>query len=253
MMGVSWLESELLHPFRHGFFARRGGHSSGVCTSLNCGFRLYDSETNVRANRRLVARHIGVEVGNLLVPHQRHTSRVQFLSESSGFEPDNTDGLVTNRKGLAVAVLTADCLPLLLADRENMVIAAVHAGWRGMKAGIIENAVRSMELAGAQRKSTNAVIGPAISQANYEVGAEVVDMFLSAIPDCEGHFRINPRNRFDFDLTGLGLELLKRSGVGCRERMSRCTYDDERNCFSCRRSHHRGESGFGVMISAISM
>ncbi len=165
----------------------------------------------------------------------------------------NTDGLVTSTSGLAIAVLTADCMPLLMADLRNGVVAAVHAGWRGLQAGIVESAISQMELTGARRKDIGAVIGPAISQDNYEVGLEVLDSFEQSIPASEGFFRQNRRGRLDFDLTGLGLELLKRSGIGRYEQIPRCTYGDEKNFFSCRRAFHRGESGFGLMISAIAM
>ena len=204
-------------------------------------------------NRRKVAASIGVSDDQLVLPQQRHTTNVQVVSGTEKHDLCNTDGLVTHTRGLAVAVLTADCMPLLMADRNNGVVAAIHAGWRGLQAGIIESAIRKMELAGARRQDIGAVIGPAISQDNYEVGPEVLKSFVQTIPACEEFFRQNGCSRFDFDLSGLGLELLERSGIGRFERISRCTYGDEKNFFSCRRAYHRGESGFGLMISAISM
>jgi len=162
------------------------------------------------------------------------------------------DAVVTTRPGIAIAVGTADCGPVLLADPEARVIGAAHAGWRGALAGIIESAIAAMERLGARRERIVAVLGPAISQANYEVGAEVAAQFL---PDRENARFLVPSGRDGrslFDLGGYIVSRLERAGVSAAS-LGVCTYADEARFCSFRRATHRGEKDYGRQLSAIML
>ena len=242
-----------LPEIRHGFFTRLGGVSGGLYQSLNCGPGSSDEPSHVAENRTRVVRHLGAAEGNLVTLYQVHGATA--LSVEAPVAAQNrpkADAVVTRTPGLAVGVLTADCAPVLLADPEARVVAAAHAGWRGAAAGIIEAAVAEMERQGAQRGRISVAIGPAISQAAYEVGPDFEAELLTGCPSNEKYFlRINPNARARFNLPGFVEERLAGAGVAQIERQSPCTYENESLFFSFRRSQHRKEADYGRQIAAI--
>lgn len=247
------LTHPLLAPVRHGFFTRRGGASSGLFSGLNCGFGSSDQAEIVAINRGRVATAMGVAASDLLTVHQVHSPDVVVLPEGGdtpALSGRRADGIVTNRKGVAIAVLTADCQPILLADPEAGVIGAVHAGWRGALSGVIEAAVGAMADLGATR--IRAVIGPCISQAAYEVGDEFMAEVLAEDADHHRFFAGGPNGRPMFDLPGFGLMRLREAGVEA-EWTRHCTYADPDRFYSYRRSTHRHEADYGRLISAIAL
>ena len=162
------------------------------------------------------------------------------------------DAVVTRTPGLAVAVLTADCTPVLLADPEARVVAAAHAGWRGAVAGIVESTIAEMERQGARRERIRAAIGPTISQAAYEVGPDFEAELLKGCADNERFFLRNKANaKARFDLPGFVEARLIAAGLAEIERQSPCTYENESIFFSFRRSQHRKEADYGRQIAAI--
>jgi hypothetical protein len=161
--------------------------------------------------------------------------------------------MVTDRPGLALAILTADCMPVLFADAEAGVIGAAHAGWRGALDGILEATLEAMETLGAERENIAAVIGPCISQRAYEVGPEFLDRFLGEDPDSEWYFANGDGDRYLFDLAGYGLARLRDAGVGTAEWTRHCTYSDPDLFYSYRRSVHAAEADYGRLISVIRL
>ena len=154
----------------HGFFLRTGGVSEGIYASLNCGRGSKDARHHIEENRARVASQLGTASALLIGPYQVHSAKAVIVTEA--WKPDEApaaDALVTNARGLAIGVLTADCVPILMADRQAGAIAAVHAGWKGAIGGVIESAMDAMESLGADPARISAAIGPAISQAAYEV------------------------------------------------------------------------------------
>ena len=250
-MTLNCLTSSKLEPFQHGFFTRQGGYSKGDYSGLNCGLRSQDSPENIRANRNLVAQSFGIEPQNLFTPYQVHSATVKILDHPLPDGQVRVDGLVTKSKTIALGVLTADCQPILFADREMEIVAAAHAGWQGSLAGIVENTLAAMIELGARRERIQAVIGPAISQENYEVGGEFRDEFLHKDPDSQPYFDKNSMGRWIFDLPAYGMMCLSRAGVQNAECMAQCTYGDPVRYFSYRRNHHHGRSTTGLMISVI--
>lgn len=234
---------------RHGFFTRQGGASSGVFQGLNCGNGSSDQADIVRINRARVADAMGVDPEALHTVQQVHSDRVAVIEPGSA--PVEADAMVTAAPGIALGILTADCMPILFADPDAGVVAATHAGWKGALAGVIANTIDAMERLGADRTRINAAIGPSISQANYEVGPEMLDDFAMDEPDAPRFFAQGQGDRLHFDLPGYGLHALRQAGVGGAEWIRHCTYHDANRFFSYRRATHAREADYGRLISVI--
>ncbi len=239
-------------PFRHGFFTRKGGASSGVYAGLNCGTGSGDQAEIVAINRARVAEAMGVPLSALATVHQIHSADVVTVTGPLALRPE-ADALVTATPGLALAVLTADCQPVLFADAKSGVIGAAHAGWRGARDGVLEATVAAMESLGARRADIAAVIGPTISQAAYEVGTEFLENFLSDDPENARFFANGEGGRYLFDLPSYGLHRLRAAGVGHAEWTRHCTYRDPDRFYSYRRTTHAAEADYGRLISAIRL
>ena len=247
------LTHPLLDPVRHGFFTRRGGASSGLFAGLNCGRGSSDQGEIVAINRARVAEAMGVAPGALLTVYQTHSADVVVVgpgADLAALGKTQADAIVTDQPGIAIAVLTADCQPILLADAQAGVIGAVHAGWRGALAGVIESAVGAMADLGATR--IRAVIGPTISQRAYEVSEEFMEEFLADDPGHHRFFAGGPNGRPMFDLPSYGLMRLREAGVEA-EWIGHCTYSDPERFFSYRRTTHQNEPDYGRLISAIAL
>ena len=251
-MTLEIITSPSLAPFRHGFFTRKGGASSGVFLGLNCGAGSSDQADMVAINRTRVAAAMGVSVADLMSVHQVHSADVLVVTAAPA-KPVRADAMVTHTPGLALAILTADCQPVLFADRQAGVIGAAHAGWRGALDGVLEATVEAMERLGAQRARVSAVIGPCISQRAYQVGPEFIDRFLADDPANSRFFVNGSADRLQFDLAGFGLHRLRRAGVGAAEWTGDCTYADPQRFYSYRRSVHAGEADYGRLISVIRL
>lgn len=236
---------------RHGFFTRDGGVSGAPYVSLNCGAGSRDRPEAVSENRARVARHLGAEA--LVTPYQVHSPDVVVAEAPWTRETaPKADGVVTRKPGLAVAVLTADCTPVLFADPAAGVVGAAHAGWRGALSGVLEATVVAMERLGADRARIRAAVGPTISGPNYEVGPEFEAEFLAADSGAARFFtRRESTARPRFDLPAFARDRLARAGVKTIEDVGLCTYAEDKLFFSYRRAQHRAEPDYGRQISAI--
>lgn len=259
-MTLDIITSDLLAPVRHGFFGRAGGASSGVFQGLNCGTGSSDQAEAVTINRARVAHAMAVVPGALVGVHQVHSADVVTVSGPNaglgaglGAGRPRADGLVTAVPGLALAVLTADCQPVLLADAQAGVIGAAHAGWRGALSGVLEATVAAMAALGARPGRIAAVIGPTISQRAYEVGPEFMANVLAEDPGAERFFAGGTGDRMQFDLPGYGLNRLRAAGVGAAEWTRHCTCSDPARFFSYRRSVQQREADYGRLISVIRL
>ncbi|MFO0996393.1 MAG: peptidoglycan editing factor PgeF [Alphaproteobacteria bacterium] len=244
-----------LERIRHGFFTRAGGVSDGLYDSLNCGFGSRDRRDSVAANRARVAAAVGGEPTSLVTGYQTHSVAVAHVE--APWEPGaapQVDGLVTDRPGIVLGVLTADCAPILFADARAGVIATAHAGWRGALAGVIEETVKAMVELGARRRDIAAAIGPCIAFESYEVGPEFPAPFIAESPDNERFFRPAERaGHFMFDLSRYAADRLVRLDLGTVDRLARDTCAEEAMFFSYRRSCLKGEADFGRGLSAIAL
>ena len=250
-MSLGYLTSDLVSPVRHGFFTRRGGASSGVFAALNCALSSSDQGDAVRINRARVASAMGVAPEGLATVPQVHSADV-LVVEHGGAADSPADSMITRVPGVALGILTADCMPILLADDEGGVVGAAHAGWKGALGGVIENTVEAMVNLGAERSRIRAAIGPAISQAAYEVGPEMLEDFMIEDPEASRFFAQGKGDRLMFDLPGFGLSRLRAAGVEA-EWIGRCTYREPEAFFSYRRSTHRLEADYGRLISVVRL
>ncbi len=246
------ITSEALLPTRHGFFTRKGGASSGIFHGLNCGPGSTDLSEAVDINRARVAAYMDVQPNHLQTVHQVHSPDVVTLTEPLIIRPQ-ADAMVTAVPGLALGILTADCQPVLFSDPDAGVIGAAHAGWRGVKDGVLEATLDAMEALGADRANITAVIGPCISQAAYEVGPEFVESFIDDNPENSRFFSGGKGDRALFNLPVFGLSKLRKAGIGHAEWSGHCTYSDPERFFSYRRTTHLGEADYGRLISVIRL
>jgi len=247
------ITSDLLVGVRHGFFTRRGGASSGIFRGLNCGTGSSDQTVIVDMNRARVANAMQVPPERLITVHQTHSDIAVAVSDTQPLPRPEADAIVTATPGTAIAILTADCQPVLLADADAGVIGAAHAGWRGALDGILDATLDAMEALGAARANIHAVIGPSISQRAYEVGPEFAERFFDEDRDNTRFFANGDGDRYLFDLTGYGLARLRAAGVGQAEWTRHCTFSDPSRFYSYRRATHRGEVDYGRLISAIRL
>ena len=237
----------------HGFFTRHGGVSLGGYASLNCGLGSADDPVAVRENRARVAAFLAAQ--GLITAHQVHSPTAVVASHAWSLEErPRADAIVTATPGLAVAVLTADCAPVLFADTQARVVAAAHAGWRGAFGGVIESTLATMEALGSRRERVHAAVGPCIGQAAYEVGAEFERDFLAQDGANARFFtRQAAHARPHFDLAAYVEHRLRRAGVGSVQNLASCTYAQTEDFFSYRRSQARKEADYGRQISAIAL
>ncbi|MGQ2990512.1 MAG: peptidoglycan editing factor PgeF [Brevundimonas sp.] len=239
---------------RHGFFTRQGGVSTGLFEGLNTGLGSADDPAAVAENRRRIADWFGRTPDDLAACYQIHSAITRVADGPWKGERPEGDATASATPGVVCAVLTADCAPVLLADAEAGVVAAVHAGWKGALGGVVHSAVSAMEALGARPGRTVAVVGPCIAQASYEVGADYQERFAHHDPGSERFFEpgATPDKRL-FDLPGFVLWRLEQAGVGEAAWTGDDTWADETRFFSNRRAFQRGEPDFGRLMSAIML
>lgn len=246
------ITSPTLSPVPHGFFTRKGGASSGIFSGLNCGVGSSDQAEIVAINRDRVAGAMDVAPDELVTIWQTHSADAILVDGPIAGDRPKADGMVTKTPGLALGVLSADCQPVLFADTTAGVIGAAHAGWRGALGGVLEATIDKMESIGATRDNIQAVIGPCLSQRNYEVGPEFIDAFMDDDPDNSRFFANGTGDRMLFDLPSFGLHRLRSAGVSA-EWVGHCTYADEARFYSYRRATHQKQADYGRLIATIRL
>ncbi len=250
---LSLVSSAVLAP--HGFFTRIGGVSVGPFASLNCSLSGQDDRDAVLENRARAARAIGAEPDWLVGLTQVHGPDVVRVAAPwvAGAGP-RADAMVTDREGVALGIVTADCAPVLFADLSAGVVGAAHAGWRGAVAGVLEATIAAMEALGATRAGIAAAVGPCIRQASYEVAADLRDAVLAADPANARFFAEGAREaRWQFDLAGYCAARLAAAGIGDVDTINADTLTDEGRFFSHRRRTLAGGGPIGHQISVIAL
>ena len=245
--------ASVLAGVKHGFFGREGGVSSGIYASLNAGTGSNDDPANVLENRARIAAAFGIDRDHLTGVHQVHSPDAVFIDAPWPGERPRADALVTTTPNLAISILTADCTPILFADREANVIGAAHAGWRGAIGGVIENTVRLMEEHGARRERIAAAIGPCIHQSSYEVGPEFEAEFIAADPTFARFFVPGAGDRLHFDLPAFCASRLSAAGITQIETLPLDTYAESTRLHSHRRSVHEKAGDYGRNCSVIML
>ena len=254
---VEVIRASSLATIPHGFLGRRGGVSTGIHAGLNVGWGSDDEREAIAENRHRAVNAV-LPGAALVTVHQVHSPDVVTVTEPW---PDDSrpkaDALVTNRPGLLLGILTADCAPVLLADVQAGVIGAAHAGWKGALAGVTDATIAAMEALGAKRERIAAAIGPCIAQASYEVDDDFEARFDVADTSGSGgnarFFKLGREGHAWFDLEGYVAMRLETAGVGTVEKLALDTYADESRFYSYRRATHRSEPGYGREIAVIGL
>ena len=238
---------------RHAFFTRLGGVSRGIYESLNLGRGSDDDPDAVRENQARATAHFGLPPEALCIAYQVHSAVVHLADRPFGEARPQGDGVATRTPGLLCGALAADCAPVLMADPEARVVCAVHAGWRGALAGVIEAGVAAMAGLGARPDRILASVGPCIGPSSYEVGPEFRDQVVAESASSQAFFSTGEGDRHFFDLPAYALSRLARAGVDGAEWIGADTCADGDRFYSNRRALHRGEPDFGRLLSAITL
>jgi polyphenol oxidase len=250
---VKAIRAAALQGIAHGFMTRRGGVSGGLLAGLNCGPGSGDDLAMVAQNRALALAAM-LPGARLVSVYQVHSPLCVTVAEPWPEDArPQADAMVTDRPGLALGILTADCAPVLLADRAADVIGAAHAGWKGAIAGVTDQTIAAMEALGARRERIVAAIGPCIAQPSYEVDTAFRDRFLAGDPANAAFFAPGAPGHSQFDLEGYVAARLAAAGIDAVERLGCDTYADPARFYSFRRSTHRGEPAYGRQISLIAL
>ncbi|MDB5686893.1 MAG: polyphenol oxidase [Rhizorhabdus sp.] len=237
----------------HGFLGRKGGVSTGMLAGLNVGLGSGDDRAAIAENRRRAVEAV-LPGAALVTVHQVHSAEAVVVSEP--FADDarpQADALVTDRPGLLLGILTADCAPILLADVEAGVVGAAHAGWKGALGGVTDATIAAMEKLGARRDRITAAIGPCIARASYEVDDAFAARFEASDPANERFFAAGRARHQRFDIEAYVAARLAAAGIARVEALGLDTYADEQAFFSFRRATHRGEPDYGREISLIGL
>jgi YfiH family protein len=237
----------------HGFLGRRGGVSTGTLAGLNVGYGSNDERRAIEENRALAIAALlpGAELATV---HQVHSAQAVHVDRPwPREERPHADAMVTDRPNLLLGILTADCAPVLFADREAVVVGAAHAGWRGAIAGVTDATIAAMVKLGARRDHIHAAVGPCIAQASYEVDDAFRDRFIETDRDNGRFFVAGPAGKPHFDLEAYVVHRLIAAGIGEVEALNLDTYGDPDRFYSYRRATHRGEADYGRQLSAIAL
>jgi len=237
----------------HGFLGRRGGVSTGATASLDLGRRGAETIGPALAENRRRAVAAVLPGAALCTPYQVHGIAVATVGDE--WDEDArppADALVTDRPGVLLGILTADCAPVLFADRHAGVVGAAHAGWKGALGGVTDATLGAMEALGADRARIVAAVGPCIARASYEVDTGFLRRFCEADPENERFFADARTDHYQFDLEAYVVNRLAAAGVGRVEALGRDTYAEADAFFSYRRATHRAEGDAGRQIAIIA-
>ena len=246
--------SKKLNTFKnikHCFFSRKGGFSKGLYKGLNCGMGSKDNKKIVKKNLGYVSQKILVKKNNLILMNQTHSNKVIEIKKNNYKNKINADAMITKLKGLALSVVTADCVPIIVYDLHNDVIGCIHAGWKGSLAGIIKNTVNKIKKLHSKKKIF-ACIGPCIGKKSYEVDLIFYRKFLKKSQKYKKYFSNKNKNKKLFNLRLFVADRLIELNVKI-DHVNHDTFRDEANFFSYRRAYKMKQNDYGRCLSVISL
>ena len=237
----------------HGFFNSVGGKSTNIYKSLNCGPGSKDLSSNIKKNLKIVKKKINKTSENIFLLSQIHSNKFVYIDDKyrSKIKP-KADAVITNQKNLPIAVLTADCVPILICDNKKNIIAAIHAGWKGAFKGIIGKVIKFMIKKGCKIDNINVAIGPSISVKNYEVREDFKKKLIKKDKKNQKYFK-NKKNKLYFDLTKYIYALLLENKIKNIDNLKVDTFDIKNKFFSARRSLKLNHDDYGRNISIIML
>ncbi len=250
---IEVVRSDLLAGIPHGFLGRIGGVSQGVVAGLNVGLGSGDDPAHIAQNRRRAVAAVAPQA-RLATVYQVHSAECVTVTEPRpDAERPHADAMVTDRPGVVLGILTADCAPVLLADWDAGVIGAAHAGWKGAITGVTDATIAAMERLGADRARIAAAVGPCIAQVSYEVDDPFRARFLTDDPQNARFFGSGTPAHWQFDLEAYVIARLQAAGIRQVEGLGLDTYAAPQRFFSFRRATHAGEPSYGRQISLIAL
>ena len=236
----------------HGFFNNRGGKSTGIYSSLNCGPGSNDKKRNINLNLKIVKNKIDKKSKKIFLMHQTHSNKTVFLGKKLNFQVKKirADAIITDQKKIPIAVLTADCAPVLIYDKNKCIVAAVHAGWKGAFKNIITKVINIMIKKGCRKENIIAAIGPCIQQKSYEIKKDFEKKFIKKYINNKIFFK-KKKNMIFFDLPSYVKFQLKLNKISNIDTIKIDTFDKKNNFFSARRSLLLNHDDYGRNISII--
>jgi polyphenol oxidase len=242
-----------IKDLKHGFFSSVGGKSTNIYRSLNCGPGSKDKNLIVKKNLEIVRKKISHKAKSIFLIHQIHSNKFIYINKKyKKRKKPKADAIITNQRHLPIAVLTADCSPVLICDKKKMMIAAIHAGWKGAYKGIIDKVIKFMIKKGCKLKDMTAVIGPSISKKNYEVKHNFKIKFIKKDKKNLKYFSINKQKLY-FDLTKYIYSSLKSNKIKSIDTIKIDTFDIKNKFFSARRALSFKHNDYGRNISIIML
>jgi YfiH family protein len=251
--GLEVIRAIALGDMPHGFLGRRGGVSTGALSGLNVGFGSNDERAAIERNRALAISALlpGAELATV---HQVHSAEAVHVDRPwPQDQRPHADAMVTDRPNVLLGILTADCAPVLFADRRAVVIGAAHAGWRGALAGVTDSTIAAMERLGAKRETIHAAVGPCIAQQSYEVDEAFRARFVASDAGNDRFFAAGAAGKPRFDLEAYVVHRLVAAGIDEVEALNLDTYTAPDRFYSYRRATHAGEADYGRQLSAIAL
>jgi len=236
---------------QHCFFSRKNGVSKGIYESLNCGIGSKDQKENVEKNLDIVSKKFNIKKSSLTLMHQTHSNKVEIIETDNNLKRIKCDAILTKSNGIALSVLTADCIPILIYEKRKGIIGCIHAGWKGAVNGIIENTLKKLEEMDGNTKQLVVSVGPCISQKNYEVKNDFYSEFIKKSKNNDSFFFKNEKKTFNFDLRGFINKKFKDLGVLEIDNVAIDSFASENEYFSHRRAKKLGQDDYGRCISVI--
>ena len=242
-----------LKNLKHGFFNSSGGKSKGIYQSLNCGPGSKDLSVNVKKNLEVVKKKISNSAKNIFLLNQIHSNKLVYIDNNYKLtKKPKADAVITIQKNLPIAVLTADCVPILIYDNKKRIVAAIHAGWKGAFKGIIDKVIKFMVKKGCSLKNITAVIGPSISVKNYEVKDDFMKKFIKKDKKSLKYFKIE-NNKLYFDLSQYVYSQILQNKIKNIDTIKLDTFDIKNKFFSARRALSLKQNDYGRNISIIML
>ena len=234
------------------FFSRKNGLSRGIYKSLNCGLGSNDKKKDIKNNIKIIAKKTGCNLNRLIILKQYHSNKIINFDNFLVNKRYKADGIITSYPKFSFGILTADCVPILVADKKNKTIAAIHSGWKGANSGIIENLIKKFKEKRSKISNLIVAIGPCIAQKSYEVKEDFIKKIRIKNYHYKKYFRNNNKKIY-FNLRLFVNNKFLRLGVPQKniDHINRDTYSDYKNFFSYRRSIHKNETDYGRCISVI--
>ena len=239
---------------KHCFFSRKNGVSKGIYSSLNCGLGSKDDKKKVIQNINIVCKKLNYKKEKIITLNQVHSNKVVYLNNPKEVKDKIIgDAIVTHLSNVGIAILTADCVPILVCDPKKKIIGCIHAGWKGALNGIIENTIDKFVKFNCNLKDLVSAVGPCIGHKHYEVDHDFYKKFFTNSKNNDKFFTISKNRKYLFNIRSYINSKLIKLGISNIEHIKMDTFSDKENFFSYRRSIKDNEEDYGRCISVIFM